>query len=236
MVSEREHPMKTFTMFLTLLAAVTAAYGQSAGTLQSRLEELQLRQNLLEKVRDAGLPVANGSTDPSAIKGHVLGETLTEYLQRNASDSNYYNMCRDKLIKHPKDKPCNAFVAVIQDPSGNLEVHGGYDCDTYTFNQGRLIRMDIYLVSEFAPVEADMIRRFGEPAKRDERVMQNGFGATFHYPKSAWITSTIGAILEDKSNTVDGMRMSAVDLTISTKTAIDKQLQYQATHAVDTLK
>jgi hypothetical protein len=227
----------------------------------------QLKSVLICVVLAAGCTLAENPSTQVTIKGHTLGETAEEYVQRAPGGGEVLQACRasttPKLAKHLKTDYdwCRQLVAAI-DEGGRVTVKLGNDrpvqavpflshCSARAIDAiascnslrkaiilgGKLVEMQITTADDYADVLLDMKARLGDPTTVDDRVSQNGYGATFHNPTAIWIQPTVFASMfqrTEHSSSMGYFRMT--DVTIRTADYEDSLVKERQTKQTDTLK
>lgn len=190
------------------------------------------------------------------IKGHAFGETITEFIRRTPGGEAVVQACREsvtpKIARKLKvnDAWCHKQLLPGVDDGesvtlgfGDTESDGCFagmaalaPCDRkgkVLFQNRKMIKMTLTLLSDYADVLKDMVIRLGEPTKTTETVAQNGYGATFHDPTAYWASPSFIAFVDQRTEFLSGVGYyKEVEISIQTP----EYLQTTSGPKQDTLK
>jgi hypothetical protein len=190
---------------------------------------------------------AAGQVPP--IKGHVLGETMQQFLTVSSVMRRLVAHCRtnpNELLTDPHasvengDVPpsCQDLLNAV-DGKGTIAFtedfadvymapHFFEFCGEVEFSDGRLDMLNICLTDPWSDVYSSLIKKFGNPTSTDTIEMQNGYGAIFYYPEATW--EKPGYQVKASEKPLGMMRYVMVELTT---TARLKQMDADKPNSLD---
>ena len=175
---------------------------------------------------------------PVTIKGHVLGETLRDFIAKRPADVEELNGCRsgarlrnaDAYEKQWVAESCQRLTDALDSGARvSFDEHTDFIFTSYEFRKAKLVAVQIRQHrTEFADALKDMKARFGEPTKATSVTVANGYGATMQRPEAFWFTPVIHAFLIDSS---DFTQRDVCFIEIRTNTdSVDLQAEKEASH------
>jgi hypothetical protein len=148
---------------------------------------------------------------PTEVRGHVLGETVTEYMKK-AAHPNPTERCQSfladsKAAKKDKNRSewCDKLLGIATGGTGRIEIaeepsiagarcvpliriakgEGSLWCESVIDN-GRLAVVRLFLVSPYSQVLSDLVAKYGQPSRSGTTTLQNAYGATLQVGEAYW--------------------------------------------------
>jgi hypothetical protein len=158
---------------------------------------------------------------PVKIKGHFLGQSITEFAEMIAPGTE--KACREsttpKIARQKKVdfKWCSQQFLPAIDSGRDFLMGTGDHLLEGMFVGGKMVRLKITTVDEYPDLLIDMKSRFGEPSFTDDKVTQNGYGATFHNLRAIWMRpKVVASLVQHTEFGSHAGYYKTVDITIQT--------------------
>jgi hypothetical protein len=161
--------------------------------------------------------IAQTPPDQPRFKGHVIGETVAEFLSVARDRDRHLTRDWCKLVlsgpsKHGNDvvadslrdmelERCRNIDRVIQTGEGTILSSSAVELGmsgSATFQDGRFVMLRFEAEDTFDHVVADISNKVKKEASLATIPYQNGFGAHFDCPAAGWSTASIDARIEQK--------------------------------------
>jgi hypothetical protein len=203
------------------------------------------QSTLIAAACGASLSVVANAQMPS-LKGHIIGETVQQFLNSSDDLSARLALCRD--IKDQKSARkhdinwdfCQQLIGAV-DNKATVSVAdscSGIDMKTGAFNapcleftgqvdfmDGKLAAMEVDLLDPWNTVYQDLIVKFGTPTHTGQETFKNLYGAIFYGSTAIWQSKnfTLVAIEKVENNKyMAGGLMRKVAITLATGEAMAK--------------
>jgi hypothetical protein len=195
---------------------------------------------------------ASAQAAPS-LKGHVLGETIQQFLSTSSLLTSHLASCR--ALKDPRAAQrqdvdwdsCQRLINAVNN-NGNFKITSS-ECSamntrTYMmsakclefdgeadFLDGKLSSMRIDLLNPWDDVYKDLKTKFGSPNSTGDEQFENGYGATYRGSNAAWKAESFSLVAREevKSNKyVASGYLRHVILVLASSDAIAKDTAQEA--------
>lgn len=153
----------------------------------------------------AGIGV-QGQTVPPAIKGHSLGESLQEFVEKSTPETKArVAQCQTSsapecqnipklLTESPDNRPEELYFPCKQK---FYIVWCQEDMGAAYFEKDKLVEIDVRVFGSWDEQRETLIKKFGNPTGTRDQIEQNGYGATAHAVKGVWLNSTYEVVASE---------------------------------------
>ena len=134
-----------------------------------------------------------GDMIPIEIKGHFIGESTAELLNREPKVQQEVNLCE----KNPLKPTCDHLLAAVE--HGERAEVTNSTWTNFVLDSGRLVKL-MTLLSEDSDAVSDLTKKFGPRSSEAALWMQNALGTRWEDHLFVWDTPAVCATLHEDNN------------------------------------
>jgi hypothetical protein len=131
---------------------------------------------------------------PVEIKGHFIGESISEFLQTEPEAQQEVDVCRE----HKTRASCDRLIGAL-DRGQRTEISTSDSLD-FVLDAGRLVKLTMLLHEQTEQANQELTRKFGVPATVTDTPNHNSSGANWQNRLFVWSTANAYATLFEDNN------------------------------------
>lgn len=158
-----------------------------------------------------GLQASAADVKAAEVRGHVIGESTTDFLRLEPELAQEASQCRELVYTPPvedadrhadvtrTDGPdCGRLLAVL-DRGQRAEISNSSSME-FVLNSGKLVRLTKWVGDAAVDTAADLVKEFGTPSRKTTIAGRDNMGANWKNRLFVWDTADVSVTLYEDND------------------------------------